>query len=131
MNKNIIETYMHQVWNEKNLDVINDVFSETAIIHSPLGNFKTPQAMRDIVQKWVTAIPDIQVTFLNTVEENGLVVSLWSAKGTHQKELNGMQGTGKPLDYQGVTLYRLENGKIVEYWAYVDSLTLENQMKGK
>lgn len=121
---------MNEVWNKKNLDVIQEVFSDTAVIHSPLGQFKTAKQMSETVSQWITSIPDMQVELLNTVEENGLVVSHWKAKGTHQNDLNGIQAHGKPVEYQGVSMYRLENGKVVEYWAYADTWSLEQQMKG-
>ena len=130
MNKNIIENYMREVWNKKNFAMIKEVFSDTAIIHSPLGQFKSPEEMSETVNKWVTAIPDIHIELLNTLEDNGIVVSHWKAKGTHMKDLNGIKAKGNPVEYQGVSMYRLENGKVVEYWAFLDSWTLEQQMKG-
>jgi len=129
MNKKLIEEYMEEVWNKKNLKVIDNLFAENAIVHSPLGTFKTPKEMAETVQQWLEAIPDIHVSLLNTVEENGLVVSHWQAKGTHQKMLNGIEARGNPVSYQGTTLHRFENGKVVEYWAYLDSWSLMAQMR--
>jgi len=36
MSKKIIENYMEEVWNKKNLSIIQEVFADSAIIHSPL-----------------------------------------------------------------------------------------------
>ncbi|SCA64182.1 Uncharacterized protein SCG7086_CL_00090 [Chlamydiales bacterium SCGC AG-110-P3] len=129
MNKKIVENYMNEVWNRKNIKIVKEVFSDSAVIHSPLGQFKSPQEMSDTVSKWITAIPDIQVDLLNTFEDNGIIVSHWKAKGTHQKDFNGIKANGNPVAYQGVSMYRLENNKIIEYWAFLDSWTLEQQMK--
>lgn len=120
---------MDQVWNKKNFEIIKEVFSDTAVIHSPLGQFKSPKEMSDTVSKWITAIPDIQVDLLNTMEDNGIIVSHWQAQGTHQKDLNGIKANGNPVTYQGVSMYRFENNQVVEYWAFLDSWTLEHQMK--
>lgn len=130
MNKEIIVKFMDEVWNKKNLSLVDEIFSENAKIHSPLGNFITSEQMKETVQKWLTAIPDIQVDLLHMFEDNGLVVSHWKAQGTHQEELNGRESQNQPVDYQGVTIYRLEDGKVVEYWAYLDSWTLDSQIKG-
>lgn len=121
MNKKIIENYMDEVWNKKNLAVIHDVFSDTAVIHSPLGKFHSSKEMYEIVNKWITAIPDLQVEFLHTLEDDGIVVSHWKGKGTYRKDFNGIKASDDPVEYQGVSIYRLENGKVVEYWAYLDS----------
>jgi len=130
VNKKIVEDYMHEVWNKKNLGIVKEIFSDTAVIHSPLGQFQSPQEMSDTVSKWITAIPDIQVDLLNTLEDNEIVVSHWKAQGTHQNDLNGIKANGNPVTYQGLSIYRLENNKIVDYWAFLDSWTLEQQMKG-
>ena len=128
MSKQIVEDYMDTVWNKKDLRVVEDVFAASAIVHSALGNTQTPRDMKETVQKWVTAIPDIHVTLLHTLEENGLVISHWKAEGTHQKELNGIPARGNPVSYNGVSMYRFENGKVVEYWAYLDTWVLTRQM---
>ena len=128
MNKSIIERYMEQVWNQKNTAIIKDLFAAEAKIHSPLGNYQSVQAMKETVEKWLKAIPDLQVSLLNTLEENDLVVSHWQAKGTHQHDFNEIAAKGNPVEYQGVTMYRMENGQVTEYWAYLDSWTLQSQM---
>lgn len=131
MTKMIVEKYMDAVWNKKDLSVIPEVFSDDAIIHSPLGQFKTRKQMSETVEKWLTALPDIQVDLIHTLEEDGIVTSHWRSKGTHQKDINGIKANGNPVEYQGVTVYRFENGKVVEYWAYLDSWSLEQQMKSR
>jgi predicted ester cyclase len=130
MNKKIIIDYMNEVWNKKNLSVIDKVFSGSAIIHSPLGEFSNPLEMQTIVEKWTKAIPDMRVTLLNIVEENGLVIAHWMSKGTHQKELNGIPPKGNPLEYQGISMYRMDKGKVIEYWAFIDSWAIIKQMSG-
>ncbi len=120
---------MHEVWNRKNLAIIKDVFSEPTLIHSPLGQFKSREEMSEIVSKWITAIPDLRINLLNTLEDNDIVISHWKAKGMHQKTLNGFKANGNLVEYQGISMYRLENEKVVEYWAFLDSWTLEQQMK--
>ncbi|MCH9626994.1 MAG: hypothetical protein S4CHLAM2_06280 [Chlamydiales bacterium] len=128
-NKSLIEKYMLEVWNKKNLAMIANVFSESTRIHSPLGQFKSREEMTETIQKWILAIPDLNVTLLHTLEDNDIVVSHWRATGTHQKALNGIEAQGKPITYQGMSMYRLENEKVIEYWAYLDSWTLEKQMR--
>lgn len=120
MRKATIEKYMHDVWNRKDLSQIYKVFSTHAVIHSPSGKYQSPQAMHDIVQTWISAIPDIEVTLLNTIEENGFVISHWSAKGSYQSKLEGIPAKGNKLQCQGVSMFRFKGDKIVEYWAFIE-----------
>lgn len=129
MSKALIKDYMEKVWNEKNADAIDDFFHPEVKIHSPLGKFSDPQEMKNIVLEWLTAIPDMKVFQLHLLEEGGLILSHWEAKGTHLGEIHGMKAKGKPIQYQGTTLYKVKDGKIIEYWAYVDTWSLDKQLK--
>ena len=96
-----------------------------------MGQYTSLSEMVEIIEKWLVAIPDIKVRLLRTIEEEDIVIAHWRAEGTHQKELHGVAPQGKPLSYQGVSMYRFVEGKVVEYWAYLDSWTLDAQMKGE
>lgn len=130
MSKKIITEFMNEVWNKKNLNEIDNIFSETAVIHSPMGEFETAAEMKNTAKKWITAIPNMQVTLLNILEDNGLIVTHWMANGTHQKELNGIPPKGNKVEYQGISMYRIEKGKVIEYWAFLDSWAIVKQMTG-
>ncbi|MCH9609964.1 MAG: hypothetical protein S4CHLAM81_12620 [Chlamydiales bacterium] len=103
MNKKIIEKYTTDVWKNKRLEAINETFAEDAIIHSPLNL----SDMKTIVQRWQKALPDLQVEHHHLLEDGEMITSHWSA-------------TSQKAKYSGVTLYRMRDHKIVEYWAYVD-----------
>ncbi len=129
-NKQIIENYMDKIWNQKKLDTVYEVFSKDVIIHSPLGTFRSADEMYKIVSKWLEVLPDMQVTCLHTVEGDGIVTSHWESKGTCSGEFHGVDAQGRCVEYQGVTLYRFDQGKVVEYWAYIDSDLLKKQVLG-
>ena len=120
---------MNQLWNLKNTAIIEEVFHPDAVIHSTLGQKSKPEEMQEIVKKWLIAIPDIQVDILHLNENQELVTTHWKARGTHQHELMGIPSKGNPVEYQGATLYQFKEGKVVEYWAYLDVLTLQSQME--
>ena len=71
---------------------------------------------------------DLKVINDRFIAENDTVCIQWHAKGTHQGEFKGLQPTGKSVAYAGATVYRIESGLIVEYWAYVDMHHLMNQL---
>ena len=76
--------------------------------------------MKKIVQSWLTGFPDLVVKNTAIICENDLVVIHWHARGSHQGEFKGIKPTGKTVDYAGATIYRIQEEKIIEYWAYVD-----------
>ncbi|MCH9610002.1 MAG: hypothetical protein S4CHLAM81_10970 [Chlamydiales bacterium] len=105
--KEIVANYIDRLWNEKDLSVIDEVFAPNAKLRSPLGTFDSPAGMKQIVETWLKRVPNMRVEQLHLVEEGDVVISHWRT-------------TGDDMDYQGVTVHRLEGGQIVEYWAYTD-----------
>lgn len=50
------------------------------------------------------------------------------ATGTHQGEILDLEPTGKSFDVTAMTLSRIEDGKIVEWWSEWDFAGLLNQI---
>ena len=127
-NKEIIELYIQQVWEEHDLSTIDRVFTEDAIIHSPLNRTQGRVTMKEMVEKWLQAFPDLEITWHDHIAEDDKVVSRWQAIGTHLGGFFDTRPTNKEVGFTGVTTYRMENGKVVEYWALVDMHAILSQL---
>ena len=127
-NRQLISDLTETLWNAKNLDVIHRVFHDEVVIHSPLGNYYGPEAMERIVRVWLDAFPDMQYTNLDIVCEGDKVVAQWEAQATHRGELRGVNPSGRVVTYPGITVFQLRDGKVVEYWAYVDTQMVLDQL---
>ena len=53
----------------------------------------------------------------------------WKQTGKHLAEIDGYPATGLPLIEVASAVYRLENGKIVEYWIQIDRAGFDKQLK--
>jgi steroid delta-isomerase-like uncharacterized protein len=118
--KEFVTNYMMQAWNERDPSVITRTFLPDAKIHSSSEDLIGAEEMVATVESWLAAFPDLQVTIQEIVQENGMVVAMWSATGTHKGALRELQPTGLTAQYRGVTIHRVQDNKIAEYWAYVD-----------
>lgn len=127
--RKIAQEYAHRIWDKRDLKAIDELLAKDVIIHSLLGNFHGPEAMRAVVLAWYEAFPDLKVSNELIISENDLVSIQWNAKGTHLGAFKGHSPSGKTVSYSGVTVYRLAHGKITEYWAYLDMNHLFNQIK--
>lgn len=126
--KEIAEAYANQVWNDKEVGAIDRFVHSDAVIHSLLGDYHGTKAMKEVVQAWLKGFPDLHVDNDIIISENDLVSIQWRAKGTHNGEFKGKKPTGKPVAYSGVTVYRIKDSKIIEYWAYLDMQHLLSQI---
>ena len=48
--------------------------------------------------------------------------------GTHTGDLMGIPPTGKEIAGEGIFIYRIKGGKIVEFWEGLDQLTIMQQL---
>ena len=127
--RKIAEDYANTIWNQKEISAIDRLVHKDVLIHSLLGNFRGTQAMKEVVQAWLKGFPDLSVKNELIISENDLVSIQWRAKGTHRGEFKGRKPTGKSVSYGGVTVYRIKNDQIVEYWAYLDMQHLLSQIE--
>ena len=51
-----------------------------------------------------------------------------TGEGVHEGELFGIPPTNRPMKVTGITILRLEGGKIVERWVEVDMLGALQQL---
>lgn len=126
--KIVAEDYAQRVWNKRDLRAIEELLDAKIIIHSRLGDYVGMKSMKKIVDSWLTGFPDLKVDQMAVVCENDRVFIQWKAHGTHTGEFKGIAATNRKVQYEGVTIYRINMGKIVEYWSYPDMQHLLEQL---
>ena len=82
-------------------------------------------ASLEVDQGWargeLQAFPDLHMTVVKTVTENDLVTILWIFRGTHARSgYGGLPPTGTPMEFRGITIFRIVDGRIVEEWTSFD-----------
>lgn len=126
---NIAEEYAHRIWDKKDITAIKDLLHPEVIIHSLLGDYHGQEAMQKVVEAWQVGFPDLKVENQAILSNENLIAIQWQAHGTHQGEFKNIPPTGKSVSYEGVTIYKIIDNKICEYWAYLDMQHLLNQIK--
>jgi predicted ester cyclase len=74
------------------------------------------------------AVPDQITTAEHVIVEGDYSAARWRFTGTHTGKLRGMEPTNNKIDYYGMTMYRWENGKIVEGWTLFDVIGFYGQL---
>src|SRR5437588_6927346 len=129
-NKAVVRRLFEDVWNNGNLDTIDELVAEDHVDHDP-GREGQPggtESMRGFVEMYRTAFPDLNIVIGETVADGDLVAMTWTATGTHQGELMGIAPTGKSVNVVGMGMDRVRDGKIVESWAAYDTLGMLTQL---
>lgn len=80
----------------------------------------------DEVKRMLGAIlagfPDYRGRVEQVITEVDLVVLRWTATGTHRGTFQGLAPTGKQATWTGITIFRIECGRIAEVWSEADGL---------
>ena len=121
----LFRRWFEQVWNEGRADLIAVYASPTALIHALDENGADrvgPEGFRPFYEKMRGALPDIQFTVHEIIESERMAAGRWTATATHRGDHLGMRATNKPMKISGMSIFRIENGQIVEGWNEWDRL---------
>lgn len=133
-NIGIVQRFVEELWNNRNLDVADEIFSPHCITHQlrsgePISSApRDPETIKQHVRDWVEAFPDLQFAIEQTVASEDRVASHITMRGTHNGLWMGISPTGKQIGITMIVIHRIDAGKIVEDWVLVDSLGLFQQL---
>jgi steroid delta-isomerase-like uncharacterized protein len=128
-NKTLVRRFFDEVWNGRNLAAIEDIFDTNYVAHGrPPGLPPGPEGLKQRIAMTHSAFPDGRMTVEGQIAEGDIVVTRWTARGTHQGEYLGLPPTGKQVTVRGVDIDRVANGRIVESWDLFDQWDLMEQL---
>jgi steroid delta-isomerase-like uncharacterized protein len=64
----------------------------------------------------------------DVIVANDKVVIRWTFRGTHTGPFMGVDPTGRRVTLEGIDIFRIENGKIAEFWNGYDLLAVAEQI---
>ena len=126
-NKAIVRREIEEVFSAQgNLDVADEIFAPEYVGYPE--DVRGPEGAKETAKMYRNAFPDVQLSIEDQVAEGDKVVTRWIGRGTHQGELMGVAPTGNQVRVDGMTISRIEDGKIVEEWEIYDALGMMQQL---
>lgn len=131
-NKALIRRWFEEVWNKGNEDAIDEMFASEGIAHGlaeePEKAMRGPRDYKPFYRKFRSAFPEIQVVVEDMVAEGDKVAARCRVRGKHQSDSLGFAATGRSTDFTGITIVRINEGKIVEAWNNFDFMSMFKQL---
>lgn len=128
-NKVTIRRFVEEFKNRANHGIVDTLFAPNFVHHFPDSRLPHGrEGMKLLGRSVVVAFPDVHATIEDMVAEGDRVVERTTARATHKGVFNGIPATGKKVVWTETHVYRLENGKVVEYWPQIDMLALLMQI---
>jgi predicted ester cyclase len=117
-NKKLVRREQEELWNH------------TGNLHSAEELFASDQAeaARQEAADFRQGFPDVVSTVEDLIAEGDKVVARWRSRATHQGEYMGIPPTGNEVEFTGISVYRIEAGKIAQSWTMEDELGLMRQI---
>jgi steroid delta-isomerase-like uncharacterized protein len=118
-----------ELWNTGDLGIADELFAPDYVNHDPNNPEVTDLAMyKRFVAATRKGMPDFHVEGLDLILSADRGAGRWLASGTNTGEMMGLPPTGQRALWEGVTIYRFEDGKIAEGWWYGDALGMLQQL---
>jgi predicted ester cyclase len=94
-NEALVRRYAEEVYDQRKLEVVDEIFASEFTLHDPdlPGGARGPEGIKRIVETFVDAFPDLQITLDDELSSGDKVVTRWTSRGTHQGELMGIAPT--------------------------------------
>jgi predicted ester cyclase len=131
MNKAVIQRYF-QAYNNKDESIFDEIIDPEYVDHGQSAYMGSPGigvagAKRDLRYS-LNKLDDLNYMIEAIIASEAypdLVGAYWRGSLTPKAIYSDTQQTNKIISYRGVSIYRIQNGKIIETWHVFDGLPLE------
>ena len=129
-NKAFVHRYLSADANEirnSKTEVNDEYHSPDLKVHSPTGDMNLTEYM-DFMDVLVSAFPDCKYNAEDVIAEGDKAVCRYSFTGTHKGAFRHIPPTGKKISVEGIGIFKISGGKIVEVWFATDRMGMMQQL---
>lgn len=127
-NKQVVRRWQ-EAYNSGDLDELDKVLAPNWASNAwPDGVPQTVEAAKEGGRGMLALFPDYHCRIDELVAEGDRVMMRWTASGTHNADVFGLAPTGRPLEWAGISLFAVKDGRITGHWAFGEELTLLEDM---
>jgi predicted ester cyclase len=128
----VVRQWFKEVWDEGREDAIDRLADANARIHGLGGPGAPPMRgtaeFKRLFQMFRNALGDLEIAVEQTVSEGDRCAAFCRVKGRHVGDAFGGPPTGQPVEFTGMTIVVVRDGKIVEGWNAFDFLSMYQQI---
>lgn len=118
--------------NIEDVEVIDETVVPHIVCHGfpgfPNGEFRDRESYKAFFRIFRESFSDMHFQTLKTIATEDFVSAHWEIWATHSGEFRGIRPDGARIVFDGVALYRMEEGKIAETWLTINEPLLMSQL---
>jgi steroid delta-isomerase-like uncharacterized protein len=127
-NKQLVRRYQ-EIYNSNDLDALSEVLADDLVTPKIMAGIPSGlEGAKSAHRIMLKGFPDFQTTIDDLIAEADEVAARITMRGTHTGEFVGIPPTGRRVEFTGMYVVRIENGKIAEHWGEEDSVSLLAQL---
>jgi len=131
-NKAIMRRAVEEIFSAPgNLDIADELYAPNYVAYGGPADpedIRGPEGVKEQASMYRNAFPDVRLIIEDQVAEGDKVATRYTASGTHRGELMGIAPTGNRVEIKGISITRIEDGKIVEDWEIFDAMGMMQQL---
>jgi len=105
-----------------------EIFAPGFVAHMPGQAPMDRAAFEQFVGGFGVGFPGYTHEVLDQISQGDLVANRVIWRGIHDGEFAGIPPTGQPIELEGINIFKVQGGRVVEQWAELDFFGLLQQI---
>jgi steroid delta-isomerase-like uncharacterized protein len=127
--KQVVTEFLTGVINEKRFDDLPRILHPELRWHGGgIGSADNLEEFTQLLAPFFSAFPDLVGEMHHLLCDGDLVTAHYTWTATHQGDLLGIPASGTRVSVSGISIFRVDDGRIVEEWWHEDLLGLLQQL---
>jgi steroid delta-isomerase-like uncharacterized protein len=127
---------LHDIWSTGDTRSIHEVYADCFVAHMPKGWGPAPSrdghdGLRRAIERLRVGFPDWREHIDDMVIDEDRVAVRYHSTGTHLGPFAGMPASGRRIEIDELSIFRIKEGRVVEQWCLNDDLAFSKQIRGE
>ena len=114
--------------NSHDIGALRELWSADVVVRFPDRTCRGVDEVAGYFEETFAALPDMRLEVVSIVEQGDDVFAQWRLTGTHDGPVQGIEGTGKPIELDGIDHFVLRDGRIVSNFVVFDQMQYSRQL---
>ncbi|PSQ02304.1 hypothetical protein BRC92_09200 [Halobacteriales archaeon QS_4_69_31] len=128
----LVHRWFEDLFTEGDLSVADEILADDVDYRGPgtlsPATVDGPSDVKEFVEVYRTAFPDLEYTVDAVAGAGEQFVVQWSAVGTHENAVFGVEPTGESFVVEGISVFVTDDGAITDVRAQWDTLKMVQEL---
>ncbi len=118
-----------KAFNDREWDTLRSLLADDVVEHGVHEEFQDPDEIVSFLQEYFEVFPDYSGSTEQMLVDGDTVAVRYEASGTHSDEYEDIKPTGHTVEWSGMAMYEIDDGRISEIWIEEDRIGLLEQLE--